>query len=215
MLKEMSNLQFGEFTLNLRLRELRRQDALLPVSGKAFDLLVYMASNPGRPLTKTELLDAVWPELAVEESNLSQNVFLLRKVLGSGADGPIKTLAGRGYQFAAEVMEVPAATPVAEPVKESEPDISGFAQNGTTQDLTIEATRTRMVVQHDFEERVQWTFSRSTKVGAAILLVAAAGAVGWFGWQHWLNKTGGDPVKVVLTSLSGTTGGGCGAGTGP
>jgi DNA-binding winged helix-turn-helix (wHTH) protein/tetratricopeptide (TPR) repeat protein len=206
MLKEMSNLQFGEFTLNLRLRELRRQEKVLPVSGKAFDLLVYMASNPGRPLTKTELLDAVWPELAVEESNLSQNVFLLRKVLGSGADGPIKTLAGRGYQFAAEVMEVPAATPVAEPVKESEPDISGFAQNGTTQDLTIEATRTRMVVQHDFEERVQWTFSRSTKVGAAILLVAAAGAVGWFGWQHWLNKTGGDPVKVVLTSLSGTTG---------
>ena len=60
MLKEMSNLQFGEFTLNLRLRELRRQEKVLPVSGKAFDLLVYMASNPGRPLTKTELLDAVW-----------------------------------------------------------------------------------------------------------------------------------------------------------
>jgi eukaryotic-like serine/threonine-protein kinase len=202
MLREVSNLQFGEFTLNLRLRELRRQDTVLPVSGKAFDLLVYMATNAGRPLTKTELLDAVWPELAVEESNLSQNVFLLRKVLGSGADGPIKTLAGRGYQFAAEVIEVPVALPEGGPV--AQPAVSGNVAGMT--DVTIEATQTRMVVQHDFEERVSLRLPRWTKVAGTAVLVAALGVAGWFGWQRWLDKTKGDPVKVVLTNLAGTTG---------
>ena len=71
----------------------------MPVSGKAFDLLVYMASNAGRPLTKTELLDAVWPELAVEESNLSQNVFLLRKVLGSGRMVLLRRWLGGGISL--------------------------------------------------------------------------------------------------------------------
>ena len=94
MLKEMSSLQFGDFVLDRRLRELRRGETVLSIPGKAFDLLSYMAANAGRPLTKSELLDAVWPETTVEESNLTQNVFLLRKVLGSGSDGPIKTLAG-------------------------------------------------------------------------------------------------------------------------
>jgi DNA-binding winged helix-turn-helix (wHTH) protein/tetratricopeptide (TPR) repeat protein len=205
MLKEMSNLQFGEFTLNLRLRELRRQEKVLPVSGKAFDLLVYMASNPGRPLTKTELLDAVWPELAVEESNLSQNVFLLRKVLGSGLDGPgrngyIKTLAGRGYQFAAEVVEVPAAMP--DSVAVDAPEVSP----GTFQDLTIEATQTRVVVHHDVEHGVSWNVSRRAKVVGAVSAALVAGVAGWFGWQYWQDRPGGEPVKVVLTNLEGTTG---------
>lgn len=197
MLKEMSNLQFGEFTLNLRMRELRRNETLLPVSGKAFDLLVYMASNPGRPLTKSELLDAVWPELAVEESNLSQNVFLLRKVLGSGSDGPIKTLAGRGYQFAAEVTEVEPASPDSLP----RPSVEA-----ATQSITVEATQTRMIVEHDFEERISWRPTRRTKIAAAVIVVGILAAGGWLFWQHWLDRSGGDPVKVVLTNLSGTTG---------
>src|SRR5580698_10528498 len=142
MLKEMSSLQFGEFTLDRRLRELRRGDAVISIPGKAFDLLSYMASNSGRPLAKAELLDAVWPETTVEESNLIQNVFLLRMALGSGADGPIKTLAGRGYQFAAEVTEVDAA-PKPEPRRLPSQPFSS---------LTVEATETRMVL-HDVDER--------------------------------------------------------------
>lgn len=102
----MSYLRFGEFTLDCHRRELRQGDSVLIVSGKAFDLLCFMAAHPGRPLSKNELLDAVWPGTVVEESNLSQNVFLLRRVLGSAGEGLIMTLAGRGYQFAAEVTEV-------------------------------------------------------------------------------------------------------------
>ena len=105
MANEMNNLSFGDFTLDCSLRQLRRGGEVLPVNGKSFDLLVYMAKNAGRPLHKAELLSAVWPDTIVEEASLSQNVWQLRKVIGSGSDGPILTLPGRGYQFAARVTK--------------------------------------------------------------------------------------------------------------
>jgi DNA-binding winged helix-turn-helix (wHTH) protein len=195
MLREMSNVQFGEFTLDRYTRELSRQGTVLPVSGKAFDLLSYMVANAGRPLTKSELLDAVWPGIIVEESNLSQNVFLLRKVLGGGSEGPIKTLAGRGYQFVAEVTE-------------AEVSASQSAHDRRLEDaqsLTMQATHTRVVVQHELEEE---SSSRLTLI-RAVLLLAALASVGFVGWkwrQRWLDRSGAPPVQFVLVPMEGTTG---------
>jgi DNA-binding winged helix-turn-helix (wHTH) protein/tetratricopeptide (TPR) repeat protein len=192
-----ADLQFGEFVLSRRLRELRRRETILPVSGKTFDLLAYMVSNAGRPLSKSELLNAVWPETNVEEANLSQNVFLLRKVLGTGSDGPIKTLPSRGYQFAADVIEI-------EPVS-----VTGRAKPAVLPEstLTIEATQTRMVVQHNIEEHISLRPSRRTVLAAAaVLCLSLAAWLGWRQWQRWLDHTGGDPVQVVFTAMNGTTG---------
>ena len=50
---------------------------------KAFDLLVFLATNPGRLLTKDEILQGVWPDAVVEESNLAYHVFAIRKALGT------------------------------------------------------------------------------------------------------------------------------------
>lgn len=88
----------------------------VPLSPRVFDLLLYMVRNPGRLLTKEELMRAVWGDLAVEEGNLTQSVFLLRKVFSGSS--PIVTVPGRGYQFGANVEEVPheAARPVTETV---------------------------------------------------------------------------------------------------
>ncbi len=194
MPSEMNKLQFEGFTLDLRRRELRRHDTVVPVPGKAFDLLAYMASNPGRPLAKVELLEAVWPGTNVEEANLSQNVFILRKVLGSGDSGPIKTLAGRGYQFAAHVAEVQTAHEPVSPQVVSTPVTT----------LTLEASQTRMVVRHDIEEHYTWL--AWTKLAALVAVLLAVGVTGWFTWQHWLDRTGGAPIQIVLTQVDGTTG---------
>ena len=94
---------FGAFRIEPGARSLMRADEPVPLTPKAFDLLLYMVRNAGRLLTKEELLGAVWPDSIVEEGNLSQNVFLLRKALGetSKENRCILTIPGRGYQFAA------------------------------------------------------------------------------------------------------------------
>jgi Tol biopolymer transport system component/DNA-binding winged helix-turn-helix (wHTH) protein len=75
---------------------------------KAFDLLVVLATNPGRLVTKEQLMQAVWADTAVEESNLSYHVFSIRKALGDTAGNGhlIETVPKRGYRFTAVVQRV-------------------------------------------------------------------------------------------------------------
>src|SRR5580700_11291837 len=77
--------RFGAYRIEPGARSLTRDDQPVPLTPKAFDLLLFMARNAGRLLTKDELLGAVWPDSIVEEGNLSQNVFLLRKALGESS----------------------------------------------------------------------------------------------------------------------------------
>jgi DNA-binding winged helix-turn-helix (wHTH) protein/predicted Zn-dependent protease len=101
--QESQIYRFGEFRIESGARILTRQEQAIPLTPKAFDLLLYMTRNSGRLLLKEELLGAVWPDSIVEEGNLSQNVFLLRKALAeTGKENRyILTIPGRGYQFAA------------------------------------------------------------------------------------------------------------------
>ena len=137
----MSDLQFGNFVVDLSRRQLRRGDEAISLPAKAFDLLVFMAENPGRLLPKSELLTAVWPDAFVEESNLTQNVFLLRKVLGSGSDSPILTVPGRGYQFTERVAEIPRAAAPAEATLAPQP-------------VSLEATHSLIRYEEETEDRI-------------------------------------------------------------
>src|ERR1700722_19141998 len=85
----------------------------IAIPSRAFDLLLYMATNTQRLLTKEELMKAVWGETIVEESNLTQSVFLLRKALSapSTENKLIVTVPGRGYRFVAEVERVAVPPP--------------------------------------------------------------------------------------------------------
>src|SRR5215831_14591348 len=99
---------FGPFTLHPRRRTLLRDGLAIPVTPKAFDLLLFFAQNPNRVISKDELLKAVWADSFVEEGNLTQNVFLLRKALGQKFEdsGLIVTIPRKGYQFGADVTVV-------------------------------------------------------------------------------------------------------------
>ena len=109
-LKTQGTYLFGDFQVNLAQRVLLCQGQAIALGPKTFDLLVYLVRNAQRVVSKDELLDAVWPNAHVEESNLSQHVFLLRKALAVGKSGekPIVTVPGRGYQFTPPVREGPA-----------------------------------------------------------------------------------------------------------
>jgi eukaryotic-like serine/threonine-protein kinase len=98
-------LRFGPITLIPPERLVLKDGQAVTLTPKAFDLLAYMASHPGRLLSKDELLKAVWPDVAVEESNLSYNVFAIRRALGEDEDGNryIETVPKRGYRFVPRV----------------------------------------------------------------------------------------------------------------
>jgi pimeloyl-ACP methyl ester carboxylesterase/DNA-binding winged helix-turn-helix (wHTH) protein len=97
--------RFGPFQLDTRERRLSRGCDVIPLRLKVFDTLRVLVENAGRLVTKQELLDSIWPETTVEESNLNHNVSVLRKALGEKATGQqyIETVPRVGYRFAAAV----------------------------------------------------------------------------------------------------------------
>lgn len=101
-------LEFGPFTLDRVECVLRRHDQPVALPPKAFDLLVALATRPGRLVTKEELLKEVWPGTFVEEANLSYTVSLLRKVVedDGGLNGFIETVPKKGYRFTERVRIV-------------------------------------------------------------------------------------------------------------
>lgn len=100
--------EFGPFQIDKVNHVLLRDGETLPLKPKVFDTLLLLVENRGRVLDKDELLSRLWPDTVVEESNLSQNVYLLRKVLGEEPRGGtyIETMPKRGYRFVASVNEV-------------------------------------------------------------------------------------------------------------
>jgi DNA-binding winged helix-turn-helix (wHTH) protein len=97
--------EFGPFRLDPTERLLVRDGQPVPLTPKAFDLLVYLVEHQGRLVEKQALLSALWPDTVVEEVNLAYNISALRKVLDGKAEGTsmIQTVPTRGYRFVAPV----------------------------------------------------------------------------------------------------------------
>ena len=94
------------------LRRLRIDGSDLAIGARAFDVLAYLHSNAGRVVTKAELLEHVWADLNVEESNLTVQIAALRKLIGARA---IATVPGVGYQLTLSA-KAPAEPPKALPL---------------------------------------------------------------------------------------------------
>lgn len=91
-------LRFGHWEVHPALRQLRVDGKPAAVGARAFDLLLTLIAQRDRVVSKHELLDAVWPDLVVEDNNLPVQIGTLRKVLGPQV---IATVPGRGYRLSA------------------------------------------------------------------------------------------------------------------
>lgn len=114
--------KFGEFRLDTGKRRLIGHDwAAVSLTPKAYDILAYLVEHAGNVLDKEEMMRAIWPDTAVEENNLTQNISLLRRVLGEGRGEHryIATVPGRGYQFVASVRAEEADAPRTPPAEEA------------------------------------------------------------------------------------------------
>ncbi|HVL68356.1 MAG TPA: winged helix-turn-helix domain-containing protein [Vicinamibacterales bacterium] len=99
---------FGPFSLDPDRRVVTRAGEPLPVTARAFDVLLALVERAGQTVEKDELLRLVWPDTVVEEANLSQQIFTIRKLLGQTDEQPyIATVPRRGYRFVATVARMP------------------------------------------------------------------------------------------------------------
>jgi DNA-binding winged helix-turn-helix (wHTH) protein/tetratricopeptide (TPR) repeat protein len=159
--------RFDEFDLDPVRRVVSRRGQQVSISPKAFEVLLYLVTNPARVVTKEELLKWVWAGSFVEESNLTQHVSVLRKALADKSQC-IVTVPGRGYQFTAEVNYVPQA--------------SESAADSEAPDNTILLQRVRERTHVLIEEtsapeavRAPFRVSRRVMAGLAAALVCIAG----------------------------------------
>ncbi len=104
---------FGPFRLEVGEGRLSREGQAIPLAPKAFQTLLVLVENAGHLVEKDDLIKQVWPDTFVEESNLAQHIFAIRRALAE--DQPqteyIETVPKRGYRFVAPVQRIEAGRP--------------------------------------------------------------------------------------------------------
>jgi DNA-binding winged helix-turn-helix (wHTH) protein/tetratricopeptide (TPR) repeat protein len=180
--------EFGPFRVDPDKRLLLRDNLPVPLQPKAFEMLLVLVQNSGTVVLKDDLMKALWPDSFVEESNLTQHVFVLRKSLGetAGENRYIATVPGRGYQFAEKVRLV----------REHEEIV---VRNHSVTQVVIDAGQTEIHPRPVLATHVfGW-------VGVVVLAVAALFAGGWYWRSHRTTKLT-ETDTIVLTDFANSTG---------
>jgi eukaryotic-like serine/threonine-protein kinase len=194
----MSNLySFGEFVLDPGKRTLSRANSPISLTPKAFDVLLFLAQNPNRLVTKEELLQAVWGDRFVEEGNLTQYISHLRKALGDNSEDTrlIVTIARKGYQFTADVTVAEAA------------DTAKHArlQVPATETSRTDARPAELPAKEEVIKLAPPRLRLRNWLAAAALLAVAAAAL-WLYWSHRRRVTLSATDTIVLADVKNDTG---------
>jgi len=104
-LPRAAGLRFGPFELNTAERSLKKANQVIPLGGRAYDILIALLENAGEVVGKAELIAKAWPDTTVEDGSLRVHLSALRKALGDGRFGNkyIASIQGHGYSFIAPV----------------------------------------------------------------------------------------------------------------
>ncbi len=103
-------LRFDPFELNVAERSLKKANQVVPLGGRAYDILIALLEKAGEVVPKAELIAKAWPDVTVEEGSLRVHLSALRKALGDGQFGNkyIANIQRHGYSFIAPVTRLPA-----------------------------------------------------------------------------------------------------------
>jgi DNA-binding winged helix-turn-helix (wHTH) protein/TolB-like protein len=175
--------EFGPFRLDVRARRLLRNGEPLPLTPKDFEILVLLVTNRKRVVTKAELMTTLWPESFVEEANLTQHIFTLRRALGDQSNGKpyVETIPRSGYRFAAEVR---TATPDNEspalPASSARPGPSSTAARSRTAAAVLVITALSLALAYTgMQDRWRLTTGASGAIGSAHRVVAVLPFATW------------------------------------
>jgi DNA-binding winged helix-turn-helix (wHTH) protein/tetratricopeptide (TPR) repeat protein len=196
-MKTREVFEFGEFRIDPLDRTLRRQESPVALQRRAFDVLLYLVRNPGRVVTKDELLKNVWPDAFVDENSLSQSISVLRKALDDHPGGStyITTLPGRGYQFIAPVKVIGQGK-----VEERE-DHSTTVPVATGLFLHQRTITSTSVITQENPDRTTGRWARAAVVLVTVILLASA--VGYVLGRR-LHSNGASVSTVAATFLNST-----------
>ena len=169
--------EFGPFRVDPEKETVVRAGELVSITPKTFQILLVLIRNSREIVTKDDLMKTVWPNTFVEETNLSRNIFMLRKALGETAQDHryIVTIPGQGYRLAEDVRLVPE------------------------QELTVVAASHSLVKVEVRESKPWWWMT-----AAGVLLVAAGAGVWRYTIQHRAVLSATD--TVVLADFANSTG---------
>lgn len=182
-----STYAFDDFRLDPRQRLLRLRDDTVPLTPKAFEMLLVLVESQGRLMTKEELLKAVWADSFVEESNLTQIVFVLRKALGETPDRRyILTIQGKGYRFVGDVKVIPGDGEAQLPAVMGASDVVQSAADVPSHPLRRSSDRSTGWTR-------RWIFAAAL---ALLLLTALAGISRWRG-----ARTAPEPRGRVMLAI--------------
>jgi len=195
--------QLAELVVDPVRRVLLRDGEAVPVTPKAFSILLALLEKPGEVVTKQELIQKIWPDTFVTEANLTQNVSALRKALGERANDRrfIVTVPGRGYSLAltavplsepgeaGEESQAPAAAP---PLSPPSPSPTAGRASGIRRKVEVEAVPPVPRVAPAPRPRR----SRLAPVALGLAVLAAVGAI-WLGGRH-RNEPVQEPVSAPV-----------------
>jgi DNA-binding winged helix-turn-helix (wHTH) protein/TolB-like protein/Flp pilus assembly protein TadD len=195
------NYAFGPFRLDPDRRVLRRANQVVPLAPKAFELLLLLVESSGQVLEKRDLMERLWPGSIVEEANLSQTVYMLRRALSEGTDGEryIETMPKRGYQFVGRVVESPNSGMDAG-VTEAEPGSNGAGVSDQPVARAVVGVvggeRPESIGNRPEAIRRRWWERRSLIAMAYLAAVAATVASIWL-WQRPAAAPPPGPVRSL------------------
>src|SRR5271154_3078038 len=189
--------EFGPFRLDVRQRLLLRDGKSIPLQSKAFETLLVLVRNSEKVVLKDDLLGSVWPDTFVEESNLTQNIFVLRKALGDveGERRYIITVPGRGHRFAEKVRTL-AEPDELEPAGPREPTVLPAVSPAVKLDEEILPTPRPAPppeIVAASPRRFHWVI--------AVIALAALGSASYFAWGRFHPKNQPAPGRIMLAVL--------------
>ena len=180
--------QFGNFRLDTQKKILWHNGESVPMPLKELEVLCVLVENRGELVTKDVLLEKVWADSFVEESNLTRHIYLLRKTLRDlGAEEDlIKNIPRRGYRFKADVRELKGGDIVLERRTQTRTLIEIQEGSRGTEELETENKDSR------------FTVSRNLRFAAfTILLFASVGIAAFFGYQLVQSKPAGPGIRSI------------------
>ena len=195
--------EFGIFRIDPAKRLLiRRQNETVPLMPKAFETLLYLVEHPGKVIAKDELMSAIWADTNVEENNLTQNVSVLRRVLGEkhGENRFIVTIPGRGYKFVAEVRKIDAAQQTVPATESNQVPSSNFQVPDSTE-FQVSDSKFQISNEGDETQRPETTDHTTNRfrfVALAVFSVLALSLIGFYLWRGNAKLNGGALKSIAV-----------------